>query len=268
MKTQLLLLALLLSSFSFAQMRKARGEVFPLDRELKKGGVFIAPGVTYLIGYAESTLTFTDQNIVNFQTSTPKGKLGGALQLGWFHSFENTKYIDFIDFGASYKLFRGEIKTVIDLTDNLTNQTNTTESSLAFNDSHIGLFFNITKTTPIQPNVFLTNSIGINYDYRIIEGGGYSSNGQVVYHNYPPFDVVQLHYKLGIGFKVAKKLLVIPSIETPIVSLFQNKEYNPSLRYGSQEFQPLIFSLQFFFLREDPVNCNSPVYNGPKYEVD
>ena len=55
MKAHLIILALLLSTFSFAQMRKGRGDVFPLDRELRNGGFFIAPGITYFLGYNQTS---------------------------------------------------------------------------------------------------------------------------------------------------------------------------------------------------------------------
>lgn len=268
MKIYLVILTLLLSSFSFAQMRKERGDVFPLDRELRKSGFFIAPGATYFLGYNQSNRQLDTLNTVTTFESTSKGKVGGFLQFGWFHSFENNRLIDYIDFGGSIKLLRGRITTEVTESNILTNQTTTSESVLDFNDSHLGLFFNITKAIPISKNTFLSNSIGINYDNRVIEGGDYSGTQNTVFIDYPPFGVTQLHYKIGFGFRAAKNLLIIPSIETPILTLIPSENSSPSFAYSDQKFQPILFSLQFLFLRDDPVNCNSPVYNGPKYEVD
>jgi hypothetical protein len=268
MKTHLVIITLLFSSFSFAQMRKGRGDVFPLDRELRKGGFFIAPGATYLAGYNQSSGELTEQNIIINYESSPQSKIGGYLQLGWFHSFENNRIVDYIDFGGSYKLLRGKITTNFTENNMINSRVVDHQSVLDFNDSHIGLFFNATKTIPISTNTFISNSIGINIDNRVIEAGNYSGSPFTFFIDYPPIGITQLHYKIGFGFRAFKNLLVIPSIETPIMTLVPTKNFSPSLAYGDQQFQPIFVSLQFFFLRDDPVNCNSPVYNGPKYEVD
>ena len=46
MKNILVIILFFLSIGSIAQMRKERGAVFPLDRELRNGGFMVAPGLT------------------------------------------------------------------------------------------------------------------------------------------------------------------------------------------------------------------------------
>lgn len=268
MKTQLAVVALMLSTLSFAQMRKERGAVFPLDRELRNGGLMIAPGVTYFLGINESSSSENDGNTSIVRESSPSGKFGGSLQIGWFHSFEKNRIIDFLDFGVSYKLLRGQLTTKFTETNLNNNQVYEGESVLDFNDSHIGLFFNATKTIPLKQNIFMSHSLGLNVDHRAIEGGEYSGDDRIYFVDYPPIDIAQLHYKIGLGVRSFKNLLLIPSLETPILTFYPSDDLSPSLAYSKSNFQPILFSLQILFLRDDPVNCNNPVYNGPKYEVD
>jgi hypothetical protein len=57
---------------------------------------------------------------------------------------------------------------------------------------------------------------------------------------------------------MSKHLLFIPTLETPLVSILPTGNIEPSIQFLNVNYQPLIISLKFMILRNDPVNCNAP----------
>jgi hypothetical protein len=264
MKSTIAVLLTILFLGANAQMRKERGAVFPLDRELRNGGFMLAPGLTYTFAPKTSgTLIETDSLTTKYEASA-KGQLGVFIHLGWFHSFENPSIIHFIDYGASYKLFRGETEETQSILKNGTPQPDAI-NTYSYSDHNLGLYFNATNALHIGQNTFLSNSIGANLDYIIKEDREFSGSSPTVNPETADELLMQLHYKFGIGFRAFKKLLIVPSIETPILSILPFDNGKSTLNYFNSDYRPILVSIQFYFLRDDPVNCNSPTYNGPDY---
>jgi len=264
MKNILIIVLFFVSFGSMAQMRKERGAVFPLDRELRNGGFMLAPGLTYTFAPKISgTSIETDSLNVSYEANA-SGKFGGFIHAGWFHSFEDPSIIHFIDFGVSYKLFRGETaekNTIRTGLDSMSIENNV----YSYSDHNLGLYFNATHATHLGLNTFLSNSLGVNADYIFIKDKTYSGDSPAANPFTPDDLTVQLHYKFGIGFRAFKKLLIVPSIETPILTLFPFDNGKSTLNYFNNNYRPILVSIQFYFLRDDPVNCASPTYNGPDY---
>lgn len=264
MKNILVIILFFLSIGSIAQMRKERGAVFPLDRELRNGGFMVAPGLTYTFAPKTSGTLIENDTLKTTYEANAKGKIGGFIHAGWFHSFENPSLIHFIDFGISYKLFRGETEETQSTLKNGTAQPDLM-NTYSFSDHNLGIYFNATHSTHLSQNTFLSNSIGFNGDYILTEDREYSGDQPSLNPTTPDELTVQLHYKIGIGFRAFKKLLIVPSLETPILSIQPFENGKSTLSYFNNNYRPLLLSVQFYFLRDDPVNCSSPTYNGPDY---
>ncbi len=268
MKTRhiLLLISILICVSTQAQMRKNRGDVFPLDRELRKGGLLIAPGLTYTLAGSKTDNSFSIEDTTYNYQAAPKGKLGFMLHLGWFHSFENPRLIDYIDFGLSYKYFTGE-EQYKGSNNSIPFSEVYYESQNTFKDHNLGVFFNATNTYNYTPNAFISNSLGVNFDYTFIKNRDRSTAYPIYQETFQNPSTAQLHYKIGFGFRVAKKLLVVPSIETPILSVYKFDNGKSTLQYFSSRYRPILFTLQFYFLRDKGVDCNAPTYNGVDYTM-
>lgn len=268
MKTKYILLTIfvLIGFSTYAQLRKNRGDVFPLDRELRKGGLLIAPGLTYTLAGSKSENSITEVDTTYNYKADPSGKLGFMLHLGWFHSFENPQLIDYIDFGLSYKYFSGAEKYNSQVSVNSFPPTEF-ESNNTFKDHNLGVFFNATNTYNYTANAFISNSLGANFDYIFIENRNRSNSYPIQEEEFQNLSTAQLHYKIGFGFRVSKKLLIVPSVETPILSVYQFDNGKSTLKYFSSRYRPILFTLQFYFLREKGVDCNAPTYNGVDYSM-
>jgi hypothetical protein len=249
---------------SSAVIKRNKTDVFPLDRIYKLGGPLIAPGITYTFPRKAATETHTINDTTHRFTSDPNGKMGLYLELGWFHAFINPRLFHFMDFGVSYKQLKGEESIVITREDATGSLLSTVAEKRNFSDQFVTGHFNLTHHRHFSRYGFINNSIGVNVDYAFST----SRSGVAVYPAAEPeFQETlsgQLHYKLGIGWKATPQLLVIPSVETPLLTVYPFDGLKSTLPYYYNRYRPVIFSIRFLFIRQDPENCNVPSYDGPK----
>lgn len=104
--------------------------------------------------------------------------------------------------------------------------------------------FNANSLLQLSNNTFLQNSLGTNIDFP------FSNFGQ---------PTAQIHYKLGMGFKMTKRWFLIPTVEVPFLNVYAyDNILNPALTYDSG-FQPFIFSVRMAWLRPiGGLNCGKP----------
>ena len=243
MSRSFIIISLLVISVStFAQKRGKKNymnsrqtkTVFPDPFEYEINGWFLAPGITYtatLPGKQEKEINAVPTTIEN------KGKFRFYIGGGRYRFLEYWYLFKYMDYGLGYKWLAGEEST-------------NPGSTNSFSDHHATAFINFNNIIDVSDIGFLQNTIGGNVDYQFIQnrtGVG------------PDNLIAQLHYKLGFGWKPTKKLLIIPAVEVPIVS-FLPRLPNPTLNYFNSEFEPLIISLRFLFLRPKRDFC-PPVYN-------
>ncbi|MEM9024959.1 MAG: hypothetical protein AAGB22_14535, partial [Bacteroidota bacterium] len=100
---------------------------------------------------------------------------------------------------------------------------------------------------------FLQNTVGVNVDYGLARSTNTGAAAAGADQEFPPSVVAQLHYRIGFGFKVNDRMMVIPGIETPILNV-NPLEAKSTLEYFSSRYRPLIFYLRFMFFRptKDP----------------
>lgn len=228
--------------------REKTGEVFPEnDFQYKFSGWYWGPGVTYALPLpSKHTKSFTDSldnpYTVDFD---PGGKMGLYLEGGRYKILQYSYLFKYLDYGLAYKWLRGaeEFSAVAGA------------GSGKFSDHFLLAHFNLNNVINLSDNSFLQNTIGINADYPLIKT---RTPGFGAGETYPGF-IAQLHYKLGIGFKVSDKLMIIPALETPLLSLYPFDFPRSALSYLNSRYRPIIFSLRFLYLRPTGVEC-PPVY--------
>ena len=115
-----------------------------------------------------------------------------------------------------------------------------------FADHYIEGHFNLNNRIKVSKSSFIQNTLGIDAEYAVLRNNSSTA---------PPAFVSSLHYKFGFGYKVNKKLMIIPSIETPILTFYPLEYGSSSLGYGSSRFRPMIISLRFLILRPKMDEC-------------
>jgi len=233
-----------------------RPDVFQRSMEHAQKGWYITPGGTYMLGIDYADRTSLGGDTIRAQREIPTGKFGAFLQIGRFHALDS-RWINYVDYGIDFRWLQGnhrrEVETRLGADDpNWTLR----EGNGNFSDLWLGLTGNASFARHITNTIFISHSFGANVDYAIVRtldyGGAYE--GTVDYS--PPVVSAQLHYKLGIGFKLNRGWYIMPTIETPMLGIYAWNDAIPALKYLDTYYQPILFGIQI--MRRDknkPEGC-------------
>lgn len=233
--------------------------IFPIVPEFKQSGFYIAPGFTYMYPGSNHKDSINNDQQIPYETN-PEGSLRFMLQLGYFRTFKEPFFWDFLEAGLSYKILRGEEEYHGDFS----GFHESFDDKSTFEDQFAGVFFRATKVSQFSNYLFVTNSIGINGDYLINENRKINGNFHNTENIGPESPIIQAHYQLGFGIKASKRILVIPTIETPILNILPFDNGKSTLEYFHSRYRPILFTIKIMFLRPDPLNCNAPTFEGPQ----
>ena len=178
----------------------------------------------------------------------PRGKVGVGLEIGRFYAIDNSWLISYVDFSLGLKVLRGVERFTATLDDPDRLQPYTRKGEGTFSHSYITASFNATNSIPIARSIFLNNTLGINGDYRFADVYTYNDQGIPMNLNMPEKFVFQAHYSIGVGFKLNQNLMVIPSVETPILTFYQYDDLKSTFAIFNSRYRPLIFRLTFLVL--------------------
>jgi hypothetical protein len=230
---------------------RKKPEIFPTDGKMRRGGFYFAPGITYALP------RFTDNEEEVFRNADtsytalfdPEGKIGLYLEAGWFHATNDPIILDYWDFGLAYKQLKGAEAFTGTLLRG--DSTGLLAGEGGFNDQHLTAHINANKLFQVRDHQFIQFSLGANVDWRFGTAHGYTGDFTVLNRwAFPPEFTGQLHAKLGYGFKVTQRLMVIPTIETPFLSIQpEDGGRFGQLQWFSSNYRPLILSVRFLFLR-------------------
>jgi len=257
----LILLATLATAELCAQpMSRRRPDIIPLDGKAKRIGWFVGPGITYTLPRFknEEEEVFRNDSLRYMATYDPNGKLGLYLEAGATWYTRDPVIIDYFDLGVAYKNFRGAESYTGTLLRGDTMAPLAGEGYFA--ERLLTVAFNANKFFPTGDYQFVQLSLGANADLRL--GSEYSHTGDPFLnrHAFPPDLIVQGHVKLGYGFKVTGRMLVIPALETPVFSVLPTDQGFGKLQWFSSTYRPLILSVRFLFLRaRNGFDCPPPI---------
>ena len=270
MKKCLLLLVLFFTfAMGYAQNGRQLRPLYRLDGgDFQNKGWFFGPGMTYTIP-AQADNPVLRARLVNENLDTlfvgdfdPSGAIGAYLEVGRFHFFKNPIFIHYIDYGIHYKMLRasesfsGQMlvtdSTSIPITENLAS----VEIDSYFNRHQFGAFFNAYHITQITDRSFIQLGLGANLDYALFKKIETPEPRTYFLEKNAEDFGAQLHAKLGFGFKAESGVFIVPSIETPILSLFPFDDGKSTLPMFSSRYRPIIFSIRFmFFSRTKAADC-------------
>lgn len=264
---------------SSSTLKRNPTDVFPLDPDFRLSGWYAALGGAYMYPIGSSGESYTAKNTFNDTTirydgsysGEPNGKLGIYAEIGWFRSFQNPTFFHFFDVGLSYRQYKGgeDFSGNVSSTfiDTLGNETLIGEQAYSsgptYSDQLISLHASIANHFHFSRYGFVQNAIGINVDYffgKSRSGGTLMPGLESVF----PEDIqAQLNYRLGVGWKATPTLLIIPSVEVPILTVHKFEEFKSSLPYFTTRHFPILFSIRVMLLRRIGEDCVVPEYDGP-----
>jgi hypothetical protein len=289
-KGLVLFLVLIVLKTSFAQRDMTpnkRSDAFggPADRrELRNYGFQFSGGPAY-------TLTRLRNEIVHIQSESgrpvdyvidPSGKIGLSLEVGMAIfpmkapkiRFIKRRFFSYHDGGIGFKYLGGKETTEItnyDPTGTLIiskqfgEGMDAIDKTKGFYNGYLSAQYTAHKNYYFGEKYFIDNGIGINFDYRIVNGTrDYSGTSTVGLpgvpdqHFHQPF-VAQLHYDLGLGYKIRRGSYLVPTISLPILGIAEFHGGNPALKWFSSNYYPVYFKLKYIKLlpKKKTNGCNT-----------
>lgn len=255
-----------ITSFSQKIYQRKKEPLVDLNGHYKLGGWQFAPGLTYTLTRfknKEETLYNANDTLYN-TTFDPGGRLGLYFEFGRYKIFKYGTWINYMDYSLAFKQIKGKEKFEGEmLQESSSTAIMTTDGKGKFGYSYLTGNFNLNNIIQISDYRFIQNSIGINADYRLITNTKYEGNTVFQQQNTPTSFMAQLHYKIGYGIKWNDKLFIIPSLETPILNLYEWDNFKSSFFNFSSRYRPLIFTIRIAWLKKsNGLDC-PPVYGNP-----
>lgn len=242
---KLLVIFLSISTLSGIAQHTNREKKDLIDlRNTKHSGWMVAPGLTYMLPFKPKGDSAPEVD--------PGGKLAVYLEVGRWHLFPGGGNVfNYFDYSLAYKRLSGKEK--IGDVDGL------------FKQNYVLGNFNINNIIQLTDYTFIQNSLGVNVDYKFSEK--YQPAAQTTTTDNTKSLLFSLHYKIGYGIKVTKKLFVIPTLETPIINGREWERGRSDYGILSSRYRPIIFSVRLAWTRKPGRGDCPPVYdpaNGNK----
>ncbi len=202
-------------------------------------------------------------------TIDPKGLLGFYGEIGLIHFPKKrsklslalkTVFVSYYDWGIGFKYFRGQETMTLERLSPSGSVLGTQYLTGSYNSGFLYGRFSLHKNVHFKAlkNFFLDNSLGFNFDYNILEskmtqddlsytGNALSVGAPVHFHSVL---TAQIHYGLGFGFRLKRGAYLIPGVRVPILGFAEGNKGNPSLKWFTRSYWPILFHVKYMFLFE------------------
>lgn len=236
-------------------------------------GWHFAPGLTYCIPSGADR--FDQRLVANDAMGVPdtlytgafdhNGGLGFYLEVGRHH-FVDYFLLTYIDYSLGFKQLRGGEqfagRMLVD------SAIVGVENSGEFNQGRLVGNFNLNNIWQLTDNSFLQNSMGVNFDYRVMNRYEYTGPTTGMLQSTPGNFTTDIHWKLGYGWRPEKGVFIIPSVEIPILALAPFDDGKSTTQWFSTRYRPIIFSLRFLlFDRRKAQDCVGGSSGDRHYEL-
>lgn len=268
---------ILLGSFLFADAQESKrdrrkrnsrknSDLVDMSGRYRLSGWHFAPGVDYtLTRFKNKEETLIDRNDTIFNsTFDPGGKFGLYFEVGRYKIFKYGTIFNYMDYSLAYKAIKGtETSEGVLMTESTSTILANTTSDGTFKHKYLLGNFNINNIIPLGSYSFIQNSLGVNLDFRFKEKNDFTGSTLGTTQADPSRLLGQLHYKFGFGYKWNDKLFIIPSLETPILNLFEWDKFKSTDPMFSSRYRPIILTIRIAWLsKSKPGDC-PPVYGDP-----
>jgi len=266
MRSITLILSLILPLVVFSQNNQSRKhrDVFPSFGNFERKGWIIAPMLTFTAPSVKggNQRLFTEGDQVYDVEYRGAGRLGIGIEIGRFHLIERSRLIHSVEFSIGAKTLRGVEKfdAVLDDTNRTTPFVLRGDGDFTYSYATAGFRANHVKQ--FSDYAFFQNSVGVNVDYLFNSDTRYNDRNLPITALAANQFVAQINYRFGIGFKLTQNLLVVPSVETPILTAIQFNDMKSTIGVFNTRYRPLLFRLSFYLL--DKKSGRSCPPKGPK----
>jgi hypothetical protein len=251
MKTTLIItICLFVASMSFGQRKKNMMGGARDYRPLSNTGLQLSVGTTYTYGKStnidiDSRTTF---NIV------PKGRIGLYGDLGTIYFTPSDRggiwgaLVKYTDWGIGASLFGGtETISTLNRTDNTTSYF---ADGKFYQYSVVGrLTFHHMLYIP-KTSIFLDNGLGFDISYVGLNFSSYSKTtdelkNKEIQQDFANRLKANIHYNVGLGFRLKRGSYIIPSVQLPIMGIYEWNQGSPRFAWFSSHYLPVIFKVKF-----------------------
>ncbi|MGF1563792.1 MAG: hypothetical protein ACFCUH_00350 [Flavobacteriales bacterium] len=244
----------------WGQTGRQNRPLYQIGNQFGNKGWHIAPGITFAF---PNQGTREDQRNINQEGNLVTaydgvfdagGRVGFYVEAGKHYFFDYPMLFHFVDFGIHIKQLRGteEFNGLV-LTDQgmlpVTNRG-------SFSDGYAGLYVNANRIVQLSDRTFLQPAIGVNADYRVFGNRRFEGVAEPFIQEFADPFQLQVHAKLGFGFAPENGVMIIPSLETPILNVVPMYDGKSTLPMFSTRYRPVILSVRILFLsRNKPADC-------------
>lgn len=269
MRLIIILLLFAVSSETIAQESKRErrrrtgrknSELVDMSGRYRLSGWHFAPGIDYTLTRFNNPEETVNVNEIDYNsTFDPGGKFGLYLEAGRYKIFKYGVLFNYLDYSLAYKAIKGtETYEAYPAADN----TAVFSGEGMFKHKYLLGNINLNNIYQLKSNTFLQNSIGLNLDFRFSDKRDYDVTPFSSVQADPSRLLAQLHYKFGFGIKLNEKWFMIPTLETPILNIFEWDKFKSTDPMFSSRYRPIILTIRFAWLtKSKPGDC-PPVY-GP-----
>jgi hypothetical protein len=222
-------------------------EAFPNPFDFRPSGWLYDAALTTTTAFQEESNNFFLGDS-SFRFSGPI-RPGVKLTVGRYQSLKKGhKLVKYIDYNLGYKMLwnsESQKATVISNNETIRSKQNNLAHYLTAN-------FNLNNIVSLSDYTFIQNTLGVNADYRFarnLSGEGANTIQE------PDAFVVQIHYKLALGFMIDNNKALIPYIEVPIFNITPSQSTLSQLDYFNQSYQTFIVGARIMLFRLGQKSC-------------
>mgnify|MGYP000734158798 CR=1 FL=1 len=256
----LLAFSLFLIDGSAQGYKRKKQDAFPQTPRFEKTGWYFGLGANYSLNVlhvkeAEGTVVGDSSFITN---SNPIGQVGAFAEFGRYHLIENLYFFRYWNYGINYRWVRGK--------EGFENQLKTPLAEIplgsgenTFSDHFLNAHVEISGVNRLSDKTFLQHTIGGQVGYGLISNRSYSTNLPGLEEKTQNRLNSNLYYRFGWGVRASKKLIIVPSIEVPILNINSFNSGRFDMPYFNSHYWPITFSVRFFLCRPYRMKSCPPV---------
>ena len=240
-------------------------DIFPKFGNYERKGWIINPSVTYMLQPLKQMQQriFMGSDTIYDVLYNARGKMGVGIEMGRFYAIDYPRIISYIDFSFGLKMLRGveSFDATLANPDRLSPYVLRGEGT--FSQSYATASLNLTNANKLSRKTSIHNTLGFNADYLFADIYTYNSPIIPMDLKIPGNLVLQAHYKIGFGFDIGNNLMLVPSVETPILTFYQYEDLKSTLAIFNSRYRPLIFRLTLLIL-DKKADRTCPKNNKPR----
>lgn len=278
-----MIVAACLVSWSFLAQKdftpgKRRSEVFGQAdyKDYRPYGLQLSAGPTFMLTRKDNpSQTIMQNNRAIDYTIDPSGRPGVFIEAGMIHIPQKRSklsralkyiFVSYYDWGIGYKHLGGAESTHFDYKDPFGNIASSDDFESSFYNGFVYGRFTAHKNFYIGKKFFIDNGLGFNVDFNLVranESSDYTGSvesvlGAGTHKFHQPF-VAQLHYDLGLGYRINRRSMLIPGVQVPIMGINEWRGGCAALKWYDSNYLPLLVHIKWTYLFEKKAKACPPV---------